>query len=243
MSATAQRIADMYGISREAQDDYAMRSQVLALAARARGRFAMEIDPIQAGRGFFSADERPRTTSLQDLAGLAGVFKQKDITAGNSSGINDGACALVVTSEDFARSIGAKPLAVLVDHCEAGVDPEQMGLGPVAAINKLLARNGLSIADIDLFEINEAFAAQYLGCEKLLGLDRTKVNVNGGAIALGHPIAMSGARVILTLAHELRLRGLKRGIAALCIGGGMGIATLVEIPEINTPSVEGKSNV
>jgi acetyl-CoA C-acetyltransferase len=231
MSATAQRVADTYGVTRKEMDEYSLRSQVLAQKAIASGRFALEIDPVQTSRGFFSADEHPRKTSLEKLAALPGVLKQRDITAGNSSGINDGACALVLATEEKAAALGSKPLAVLVDHTVAGVDPEQMGIGPVAAINKLLAKNGLSIGDIDLFEINEAFAAQYLGCEKLLGLDRNKVNVNGGAIALGHPIAVSGARVILTLAHELRLRGLKRGIAALCIGGGMGIATLIENPE------------
>jgi acetyl-CoA acetyltransferase family protein len=232
MSATAQRVADTYGITRLAQDEYALRSQVLAAKAQASGRFDLEIDPIQTGRGFFTKDEHPRKTSAEKLAALGGVLKQRDITAGNSSGINDGACALVLASEQYVAANGVKPLAYLIDHTVAGVDPGQMGIGPVAAITKLLARNNLTLADIDLFEVNEAFAAQYLGCEKLLGLDRNKVNVNGGAIALGHPIAMSGARVILTLAHELKLRGLKRGIASLCIGGGMGIATLVENPDL-----------
>jgi len=232
MSATAQRVADTYGITRLAQDEYALRSQVLAAKAIAAGRFDLEIDPIQTGRGFLAKDEHPRKTSAEKLAALPGVLKQRDVTAGNSSGINDGACALVLASEQYVAANGVKPLAYLIDHTVAGVDPGQMGIGPVAAITKLLARNGLTIADIDLFEINEAFSAQYLGCEKLLGLDRNKVNVNGGAIDLGHPIAMSGARVILTLAHELKLRGLKRGIASLCIGGGMGIATLVENPDL-----------
>ena len=232
MSATAQRVADTFGITRLAMDEYSLRSQQLAAKAIASGRFDLEIDPIQHAKGFLAKDEHPRKTSLEKLAALPGVLKQKDVTAGNSSGINDGACALVLASEEYLAKSGAKPLAYLIDHTEAGVDPGTMGIGPVAAINKLLARNNLTLADIDLFEINEAFAAQYLGCEKLLGLDRNKVNVNGGAIALGHPIAMSGARVILTLAHELKLRGLKRGIASLCIGGGMGIATLVENPDL-----------
>ncbi len=230
MAATAQRIADTYGISRQAADEYSLRSQELAAQAIAAGRFALEIDPIQTSRGFMTVDEHPRKTSAAKLASLSPVLKTRSVTAGNSSGVNDGACLMVVASADRAAELSLKPLAVLVDHCEVGVDPEQMGLGPVAAITKLLKRNSLSLADIDLFEINEAFAFQYLGCEKLLGLDRNKVNVNGGAIALGHPIAMSGARVILTLAHELKLRGLKRGIASLCIGGGMGIATLIELP-------------
>jgi acetyl-CoA acetyltransferase family protein len=213
------------------------------------------------GRGFFTTDEHPRgDTSAEKLAslrsafnqkpkkGIAGLFEKliswmlgtksqplaqraKDITAGNSSGINDGACALVIAGEDKARELGLTPLAELVDFAVGGLDPEQMGLGPVVAINKLLKQNNLTVDDIDLFEINEAFAAQYLGCEKLLKLDRSKVNVNGGAIALGHPIGMSGARIILSLAHELKLRGKKRGIASLCIGGGQGIAVLIEAPE------------
>lgn len=231
MSGTAQRVADTYGIARQAADEYALRSQQLAAAAIAAGRLALEIDALEVpGRGFFAVDEHPRNTSLEKLAKLPPVLKTRDITAGNSSGINDGACALIIASDVKASELGLEPLAVLVDSTVSGVDPEQMGLGPVAAINKLLARNGLTLADVDLVEINEAFAAQYLACEKLLGLDRNKVNVNGGAIALGHPIAMSGARLILTLAHELKLRGLKRGIASLCIGGGMGIATLIEAP-------------
>ena len=234
MAATAERVATVYGISREEMDAYALRSQEQAARAIADGLFDVEIDPIQTSRGFLTKDEHPRSTSLAKLAALGGTNRTKNITAGNASGINDGACALVVASEDYAAQIGATPLAVLVDHCEAGVKPEEMGLGPVAAITKLLERNNLSLGDIDLFEVNEAFAAQYLGCEKLLGLDRNKVNVNGGAIALGHPIAVSGARIILTLAHELRRRGLKRGIASLCIGGGMGIATLIELPDDTT---------
>jgi acetyl-CoA C-acetyltransferase len=232
MSATAQRVADTYGVRRKAMDEYSLRSQTLAAKAIASGRFELEIDPIQTQKGFLAKDEHPRKTSADKLAALPPVLKQRDITAGNSSGINDGACAVVLASEEHVEKTGAKPLAWLIDHAVAGVDPGQMGIGPVAAITKLLERNGLTLADIDLFEINEAFAAQYLACEKLLGLDREKVNVNGGAIALGHPIAMSGARVVLTLAHELKLRGKKRGIAALCIGGGMGIATLIENPDV-----------
>ena len=231
MAGTAQRIADTYGISREEADEYALRSQELANKAVKSGRFDIEIDPIEIpGRGFFSRDEHPRSTSKEKLAELKPVLRTRSVTAGNSSGINDGACALVLASDEKVQELGLTPLCQLVDHAVAGVDHEQMGLGPVVAINKLLAQNNMTLADIDLIEINEAFAAQYLGCEKLLGLDRSKVNVNGGAIAMGHPIGMSGARVILTLAHELKLRGLKRGIAALCIGGGMGIATLIELP-------------
>jgi len=242
MSATAQRVGDQFGITREAMDEYALRSQQLAGAAIASGRFDEEIDPIDVpGRGFFARDEHVRDTknpqaknftSAEKLAKMRGVLGNKNITAGNSSGLNDGACALVLATDAGLAKMGegVKPLAAIVDHAVVGVDPNTMGLGPVAAIEKLLAQNNLTLADIDLIEVNEAFAAQYLGCEKLLKLDRSKVNVNGGAIALGHPIGMSGARIILTLAIELRNRGLKRGIAALCVGGGMGIATLIERP-------------
>jgi len=231
MAKTAQRLAETYGISREAADEYALRSQLLANEAIASGRFDLEIDPIAVGsRGFFSRDEHARNTSKEALAKLGPVLGTRQVTAGNSSGINDGACMVVLASEKAVNELGLSPLAVLVDHAVAGVDPDQMGLGPVAAITKLLDDNGLTLDDIDLIELNEAFAAQYLACEKLLGLDRNKVNVNGGAIALGHPIGMSGARLPLTLAYELKKRGLKRGIASLCIGGGMGIATLIELP-------------
>lgn len=230
MAATAQRLADTYNVSREDADKYALRSQQLASDARKRGRFQKEIEAVDVkGRGIFEQDEHIRETSLEKLSSLKGVLRTKDITAGNSSGINDGACILSIASDAFLESFGENPLAELIDSAVVGLDPEQMGLGPVFAIRKLLRRNQLDISDIDLFEINEAFAAQYVACEKLLGLDRDKVNVNGGAIALGHPIGMSGARLILTLAHELKERGLKRGIASLCVGGGMGIATLIEV--------------
>ncbi len=231
MAKTAQRLAETYGISREAADEYALRSQVLANKAITDGRFQIEIDPILvSGRGFFSKDEHPRESSLEALSNLPPALGTRQITAGNASGLNDGACMVVVASERAVKEFSLKPLAVLVDWAVAGVDPDQMGLGPVAAITKLLNQTGLTLADIDLIEINEAFAHQYLTCEKLLGLDRSKVNVNGGAIALGHPIGMSGARLPLTLSYELAKRGLKRGIASLCIGGGMGIATLIELP-------------
>lgn len=231
MSGTAQRVADTYDIARQESDAYALRSQELANQAVKSGRLDVEIDPIEIpGRGFFARDEHPRETSLEKLAALKPILKTRQITAGNSSGINDGACSLVLASDKKVKELGLTPLAQLVDHVVVGVDYEQMGIGPVLAINKLLEQNKLTLVEIDLIEINEAFAAQYLACEKLLKLDRNKVNVNGGAIALGHPIGMSGARLILTLAHELKNRGLKRGIAALCIGGGMGIATLLELP-------------
>jgi acetyl-CoA C-acetyltransferase len=229
MAATAQRVADTYGVSRKDADEYALRSQTLANKAVKEGRFAIEIDPIQAnGRKFLINDEHPRATSAEKLAALPPVLGTRQITAGNSSGINDGGCALLIGSAAKSQELGIKPLAKLIESAVVGVDPEQMGLGPVVAITKLLQITGLSLNDIDLFEINEAFAAQYIACEKLLKLNREQVNVNGGAIALGHPIGMSGARLLLTLAHELKIRNLKRGIASLCIGGGMGIATLIE---------------
>ncbi|MBY0359111.1 MAG: thiolase family protein [Candidatus Obscuribacterales bacterium] len=230
MAGTAQRLADTYAVSRSEADEYAFRSQTLAAAAIKNGLFDIEIEAIDVkNRGLFRKDEHPRETSLEKLSSLKSVLKTRDITAGNSSGINDGACVLAICSKARLAELEAIPLAALVDSVVTGGDPEQMGLGPVMAIRALLERQSLKLDDIDLFEINEAFAAQYVACEKLLGLDRAKVNVNGGAIALGHPIGMSGARLILTLAHELRRRGLRRGIASLCIGGGMGIATLVEV--------------
>ena len=228
MGQTAQRIADQNGVTRKDMDAFALLSQERAARAIASGRFDREIAPVLTARGVFARDEHPRGTSLEALAKLKPTLGTRDITPGNASGINDGACVLALGSEAKVDALGVAPLAVLVDHVTVALDPEQMGLGPVFAIRKLLARNGLTLDQIDLFELNEAFAAQYLSCEKLLGLNREINNVNGGAVALGHPIAMSGARVILTLAHELKARGLKRGIASLCIGGGMGIATLVE---------------
>ena len=232
MAATAQRLADTYEVSRKDADDFALRSQVLANKAVKEGRFAVEIEPIQVnGRKLLVNDEHPRNTSPEKLAALPPVLGTRQVTAGNSSGINDGACALLIGSAKKAQELGLQPLARLVESAVVGVDPEQMGLGPVAAITKLLKITGLSQNDIDLFEVNEAFAAQYVACEKLLKLNRDRVNINGGAIALGHPIGMTGARLLLTLAHELKIRNLKRGIAALCIGGGMGIATLIERAE------------
>ncbi len=241
MSGTAQRVVDTYRISREDADAFAYRSQELAHRAITSGRFDAEIEPIETNRGYFSRDEHargvksetnPGGTTMEKLKSLGGVLKTKDITAGNSSGINDGACALLIASDEKVAELGVEPLALLVDHVVVGVDHEQMGIGPADAIKKLMAQNNLTDADVDIYEINEAFAGQVLACLKLLGLSQDKVNLNGGAIALGHPIGMSGARVLLTLAHELKRRGKKRGIAALCIGGGMGIATLIENPSV-----------
>ncbi|MBX9879734.1 MAG: thiolase family protein [Candidatus Obscuribacterales bacterium] len=232
MIATAECVSSTYRVSREEADAWSLRSHQRACAGVSSGRFDREIDPIQVGeKGYFSRDEHPRAdSSAEKLGSLKAVGKSGLVTAGNSSGINDGACAVVLTSEKKGKELGLTPLAVLVDHCVVGLEPEQMGIGPVLAIKKLLKDNNLTVEDIDLFEINEAFAGQYLACQKLLGLDPEKCNVNGGAIALGHPIGMSGARLVFTLAHELKERKKKRGIAALCIGGGQGIATLVEAP-------------
>jgi acetyl-CoA acyltransferase 2 len=234
MAQTAERCAAKYSISREEQDKYALRSQQCAEEAWRIGFFAEEVVPVEVkgrkGSTFVDRDDhlRPDTT-LEALARLPVAFsKEGTVTAGNASGIVDGGAAIVVASEDAVTEHGLTPLARLVSWAAVGVDPSLMGMGPAPAIRKLLERTNLSLDDIDLFEINEAFAAQYLAVEKELGLDRSKVNVNGGAIALGHPLGMSGTRLILTLSMELRRRGLKRGIASACIGGGQGIAALVE---------------
>ncbi len=228
MGGTAQRLADTYKISREEADEYSLRSQALAGKAIADGFMAGEISPILVpGRGLFSVDEHPRKTSLEKLAGLKPALGTRDVTAGNSSGLNDAACALVLASEDMVRDYDLNVLSEIVDMVVVGVEPEQMGLGPVEAIKALLKRTGLSLSDIGRIEVNEAFAAQYLACEKLLGLNREIVNVNGGAIALGHPIGMTGARLPLTLSREMQRSDVEYGIASLCIGGGMGYAMLL----------------
>ena len=234
MAQTAEKCARHYGISREEQDAYALRSQQCAADAWAAGRFADEVAPIEVpgrkGTARVERDDHVRAdASLEALAKLPAAFsKDGCVTAGNASGIVDGAAAVVVASAESARARGVTPLARVVSWAAVGVEPSLMGLGPVPAIRKLLQRTGLALADIDLFEINEAFAAQYLSVERELKLDRERVNVNGGAIALGHPLGMSGTRLLLTLALELRRRGKRRGIASACIGGGQGIAMLVE---------------
>ncbi len=223
MAETAENIADDLAIGREQQDAFAHLSHQRALAAR--DRFAEEIVPV----GEVRADEHPRVTSLEKLASLKPAFRQGGrVTAGNASGINDGAGAVVLATDEGLKTAGQPPLGQILSWAVVGVDPTRMGLGPVGAIRQALARAHLALADIDLFEVNEAFAAQYLGVEQLLGLPREKTNVNGGAIALGHPVGASGARLLLTLLYELRRRGQKRGVASLCIGGGQGIAMVVE---------------
>jgi acetyl-CoA acetyltransferase family protein len=239
MAVTAENCAAKYGISREAQDAYALRSQQLAARAWKEGRFAEEVVPVdvpsrkgsqQPQSQPFAQDDhlRPETT-LEVLAKLPPAFSKNGcVTAGNASGIVDGGAALILASADAVRECDFQPLGRLVAWSTVGVEPTLMGMGPAPAIRALLAKTGVALADIDLFEINEAFAAQYLAVEKDLGLNRDKVNVNGGAIALGHPLGMTGTRLLLTLLLELRRRDARRGIAAACIGGGQGIAALVE---------------
>jgi acetyl-CoA acyltransferase 2 len=234
MAETAEKCASKYTITREEQDRYAIRSQKHAEDAWKHGRFAQEVVPVEikTRRGTTVVDRddhmRPDTT-LEGLAKLPAAFaKDGTVTAGNASGIVDGGAAVILASEAGVKKHGLSPIARLAGWATVGVDPSIMGMGPAPAIRKLLDTQKLTLGDIDLFEINEAFAAQYLAVEKELGLDRDKVNVNGGAIALGHPLGATGARILLTLTLEMRRRGAKRGIAAACIGGGQGIAALVE---------------
>ena len=235
MGLTAENLAEMYDISREEQDEFAYRSHSLAAEARENGRFAEEIVGVEVkGRKgktiIVDRDEHIRAeASVEDLGALRPVFKKNGtVTAGNSCGINDGAAALVMTTAKKAKDTGLRPLGRLISWANVGVDPDIMGIGPVEASRKALKRAGMKLEDMDLIEINEAFAAQYLACERELGLDRDKVNVNGGAIALGHPVGASGARITLTLLYELKRRGLKHGLSTLCVGGGMGIAAVWE---------------
>ncbi len=235
MGMTAEEIASRYGISRADQDAFAAESQRRAVQAVSDGAFDAEIVPVAVPQKkgeptLFARDEYTRAgTTAQKLAGLKPAFRSGgSVTAGNASGINDGAAALVVTSAARARQGGSPPLARILSYATAGVDPKIMGMGPVPAVRRALERAGVSIADIDLFELNEAFAAQALAVSRELGLDAAKVNVHGGAIALGHPIGASGARILTTLLYALRARRLRYGVAALCIGGGMGIAMVVE---------------
>jgi acetyl-CoA acetyltransferase family protein len=234
MAQTSDRLAREHAISREDMDAYALRSQRSAAAAMERGVFSEEIVPVDVTVGRKTVkverDDHPRPeTTLEGLAALKPAFgKDGFVTAGNASGIVDGAAALVVASREEAARRGLKPLASVVSWAVAGVPPEIMGIGPVPASRKALAAAGLSLKDIDLVEVNEAFAGQYLAVEKELGLEREKTNVNGGAIALGHPLAATGTRLLLTLALELRRRGKSHGLATACIGGGQGIAMILK---------------
>jgi len=235
MGLTAENLAEKYGITREEQDIIALRSHNNAEAATRSGRFSEEIVPvmIQQKKGEpirFDKDEhfRPGTT-MEQLAKLKPTFKKDGtVTPGNSSGINDGAAALVLMSADKACELGIAPLARLRGYGLAAVEPELMGYGPVPATQQALTRTGLTLDDIELVELNEAFAAQYLACEKLLGLNREITNVNGSGVGLGHPVGCTGARIIVTLLHEMRRRGNRLGLATLCVGGGMGMATIWE---------------
>ena len=235
MGQTAEKLARQYEISREEQDGFALRSQQKAEAAIKSGRFKEEVMTLEiAGRknetATFAQDEHCRAgTTLADLAKLPPVFyKDGSVTAGNSSGITDGAAALVVLSEDGLKRAGVKPQARIVDYEISGVAPEIMGIGPVPAVRALLARRNLTLDQIDLIELNEAFAAQVIACDRELGFDAERLNVNGGAIALGHPIGCTGVRITTTLVHEMEKREAKLGLATLCVSGGMGLALLLE---------------
>ena len=234
LGETAERVAERYQVSRERQDAFALESQRRAAAAIEAGRFAGQLIPVEVpGRKgavtVVDRDEHPRETSLEALAALRPAFaKGGTVTAGNSSGINDGASALLVVEAGRARAIGLQPMARVVATAVAGVHPDVMGMGPVPAVRKALARAGLGVADLDVIEINEAFASQSVACADELGLDMARVNPNGGAIALGHPLGASGARLMTMLVHELRRTGGRFGVATMCIGVGQGIATIVE---------------
>jgi acetyl-CoA acetyltransferase family protein len=234
MGQTAEAVAERHGIDRQACDAYALSSQQRWAAAQAAGRFTEEIAPLEVatkkGPVTFARDEHPRPeTTAEALARLAPSFQKNGVvTAGNASGISDGAAALVVVSRALAERRGLQPLGRLVSWGIVGVEPTLMGMGPVPAMEKALGRAGLGLGAVDLIEVNEAFAAQYLAVEKVAGLPRDKTNVDGGAIALGHPLAASGARLVTHLLHELRRRGQRRGLGAACIGGGQGIAVLME---------------
>jgi len=226
MGETGENVAERYAVSREEQDAFALRSQRRWAAAAQAGRFDDELVPV----GDLTRDEHPRPdTSAEKLAALRPAFREPGtVTAGNSSGLNDGAAALVIASEEKARELGVEPLGTFVGSAVAGVDPRVMGIGPVPAVRKLLARTGISIDDVDLIELNEAFASQSVAVVRELGLMEEKVNVNGGAIAIGHPLGMSGARLAVTLLHELRRRGGRSGVATMCVGVGQGQAALFE---------------
>ncbi|MFT4195425.1 acetyl-CoA C-acetyltransferase, partial [Ottowia sp.] len=235
MGITAENVARQEGITREQQDALALGSQQKAAAAQAAGKFKDEIVPVSIPQRkgdpvVFDADEFiNKKTTAEALAGLKPAFdKAGSVTAGNASGINDGAAAVVVMTARKAAALGLKPLARIASYATVGLDPATMGLGPVGATQKALQRAGWKPGDVDLYELNEAFAAQACAVNKLLGIDPARVNVNGGAIAIGHPIGASGCRILVTLLHEMQRSGAKKGLAGLCIGGGMGVALAVE---------------
>jgi acetyl-CoA C-acetyltransferase len=234
MGVTAENVAREYAVTREDQDKFALASQQKTEAAQKAGRFREEIVPVEIasrkGTVVFADDEYPRHgATLESLAGLKPAFdKNGTVTAGNASGINDGAAAVVLCNSKKLKELGLKPLARIKAFASAGVDPKYMGMGPVPASKRCLSRAGWEPKDLDLMEINEAFAAQAVAVNRQMGWDTAKVNVNGGAIALGHPIGASGCRILVTLLHEMGKRGAKKGLASLCIGGGMGVALAVE---------------
>jgi acetyl-CoA acetyltransferase family protein len=226
MGETGENVAERWQVSREEQDAFAFRSQQRWAAASDAGRFDDELVPA----GELMRDEHPRPeTTLEKLSLLKPAFRAGgSVTAGNSSGLNDGAAAVVVASEEKARALGIEPLGTFVASAVAGVDPRVMGIGPVPAVRKLLERTGVAIDDVDLFELNEAFASQSVAVARELGVDDERLNVNGGAIAIGHPLGMSGARLVVSLLHELRRRNARRGIVTMCVGVGQGQAALFE---------------
>jgi acetyl-CoA C-acetyltransferase len=234
MGETAENVAERYQVSREDQDEFGMMSQERAAAALAEGRFKDQIVPVTIPQRkgdpvVFDTDEHPRQTTLEKLAKLKPAFREGGtVTAGSASGMNDGASALVVMREQTAKDKGVEPLARIVSYASAGVDPAIMGIGPIPATRKALDKAGLTIDDIDLVELNEAFASQALVCIRELGMDMEKVNVNGGAIALGHPVSATGGVLLTKLLYEMKARDVRRGLATMCIGGGQGIAVIVE---------------
>jgi acetyl-CoA C-acetyltransferase len=234
MGITAENVAKKYEVSRAEQDEFALQSQLKAEAAQKAGKFKDEIIPVEIvsrkGTVMFDTDEYPKHGStLESLASLKPAFnKEGSVTAGNASGLNDGAAAVIMMSASKAKALGLKPLARIKAYASSGLDPQIMGMGPVSATQACLKKAGWTHSDVDLMEINEAFAAQAIAVNKEMGWDTSKINVNGGAIALGHPIGASGARVLVTLLHEMVRRDAKRGLASLCIGGGMGVALAVE---------------
>lgn len=234
MPETAENVAKKYGITREAQDEFAAESQFRAQQAIEAGRFENEIIPVvyedkKGNKTVIDRDEHPRPgTTAEKLAKLKPLFKDGTVTAGNASGVNDGASALLLMSREKAEELGIKPLAKYMVSATAGLEPSIMGMGPVFAVQKALKRAKLTVEDMDLIELNEAFAAQSLGCINELGLDQSKVNVNGGAIAFGHPLGASGARILTTLLYEMKKQEARYGLATMCVGVGQGIATIIE---------------
>ena len=233
MGETAENVARQWGISRAEQDQFALASQQRYATAKAAGKWTEEIIPVSVNKGkdklIVDADEHPRETSLEKLAALKPAFiKEGTVTAGNSSGINDGAAAMLLASEKSVKKFGLKPMAKVIAMAVAGVDPSIMGIGPVPAVKKVLQRSGLTIKNIDMVELNEAFASQALACIRDIGLDAEKVNVNGGAIAIGHPLGCSGVRISTTLLYEMKRRGSRFGLATMCVGVGQGAAMIYE---------------